>query len=71
MIAHCSSTSNIGLDAPYHTAYPSGATTLKGTLTFAKVHYKFRVACSLNLPWYGMEYGRKFQYRMEDGMEVF
>ena len=53
---------------------PLRVITHKGTLNAAKVLYWLRFASGINSPlgWkYGMEYGRKFQCRVEYEMEDF
>ena len=50
--------------------FTSRATFCKGTLNFAKVQYKLRVAFGLNLPWYGsMEWNMEENFSMEWNME--
>ena len=75
MVAHCDSASNIGWDALYHTAYLRERLLAKVRLTLQKynaVQLTRSFLSKLILVWkYVMEYGRKFWYGMEYGMEDF
>ena len=44
---------------------PSIAITCKGTLNVAKAQQKLRIACNLNLPWYG-----SMKWNMEENFSV-